>query len=590
MESEKFKSLNFTQRTNFSFYFTNYQPQIVKIFKNFQTNNGFFVEILIKICNVLVIGIQYYPILLCVEFKKKCAFNYFLCTCYIWALFGYYLVTISFCQDYHNYHVFDNLKNLIRDLAGDRKNFSFEQNITIDENTYLNRALYENFLFFFVILLISLILTLNTLILTLKKFSILSPYLKNWTFLNQICENEFENELNYTKNLFRLKHNVQVSFLRNLFERYVYKNCKHYRFSKQHLGTIIIICMLFVVKTTIIIKASKNLNEILIQIFEFFILKLSSILSETDFIKNKQQKFIENLYKANETLFNFMFNIIYTSALLTFVLCLTQVLLGLKSYQEKILNAYKGLYIAIPSPNEISNVKIISSSLHFCSYSIGYAIWGYVSSFLIISIFYTVFRLIISDSRIQIISASLLLPLITILIFKRMLIWYTTVFFLAGKNGLKNKKFYLLLNHFNFFFDCFLMSFVCFMRIIWSCLAAILFMTRLDYSMYCRNLERKDSGYMSYVSFIHMEVSLTHPVKLAFCELLNRQSHDNRVDIRKLRIRNKWHVLYTLIKNPSLRKSRKSQMVLYKAKAESFINFIKRKLRKSRISFGQIKN
>lgn len=191
--------------------------------------------------------------------------------------------------------------------------------------------------------------------------------------------------------------------------------------------------------------------------------------------------------------------------------------------------------------------------------------------------------------------AKIVLPILTIYLFKRILIWFLCRYFLTGNSKsqktftLKNRKFYFILNHFNFFFDCFLGSFVCFMRMAKSSLAALFFMPRLDYSIFGRFLESKDMGFISYVTFIHMEVNQTHPVKLAFCELLRKSQKENSCcENEKFRktCRNKWLVAYTLIKNPYLKKERKRYLYLnsFIPRVETFQQFLERHVRNNLFS------
>ena len=117
-----------------------------------------------------------------------------------------------------------------------------------------------------------------------------------------------------------------------------------------------------------------------------------------------------------------------------------------------------------------------------------------------------------------------------------------------------------------------------------SSLAALFFMPRLDYSIFGRFLESKDMGFISYVSFIHMEVNQTHPVKLAFCDLL-RQSQDELFCVKEKHsktMRNKWFVMYTLIKNPNLKRFRKGYLFKQSLipKVETLEHFIKRQKNK----------
>ncbi|CAF1675866.1 unnamed protein product [Rotaria magnacalcarata] len=80
-------------------------------------------------------------------------------------------------------------------------------------------------------------------------------------------------------------------------------------------------------------------------------------------------------------------------------------------------------------------------------------------------------------------------------------------------------------HYFGFFiaymaFDCFLGVASCIIRLINATLFNLLFIGRLDYSLLGRPLEKFDSGFTTYVSYLHVEVAHTHPVMLAFCNLL----------------------------------------------------------------------
>ena len=216
-------------------------------------------------------------------------------------------------------------------------------------------------------------------------------------------------------------------------------------------------------------------------------------------------------------------------------------------------------------------------------------------------------------------AAKIVLPILTIFLFKKILVYYLCRWFVVAsdvtttntdtknsknnnnKLSLVNYKLYYLMNHFNFFFDCFLGSFVCFMRMAKSSAAALFFMPRLDYSIFGRRLERTDMGFISYVTFIHMEVEQTHPVKLCFVFMLKEALKANRLrnnnnnnltsssssdgDTRtrpSLWARNRWAVLVTLSNNPQLRRERKKSLYAKFAtlirEAESFEQFLERRV------------
>ena len=216
-------------------------------------------------------------------------------------------------------------------------------------------------------------------------------------------------------------------------------------------------------------------------------------------------------------------------------------------------------------------------------YAIGYLLWGYLISFEVIVVITIVIKFLIKFYFITENLAKVLLPIMTIFLFKRIIIWYLSRFFLTNNSNrrflLRNHKLYFILNHFNFFFDCFLGSFVCFVRMAKSSVAALFFMPRLDYSIFGRHLERTDMGFISYVTFIHMDVNQTHPVKTAFCQYLKLSRKSKWAGNRT--VRNKWFLAYTLYYNPALKKQRKSYLLLKKSiqKVESFDQFWERRVK-----------
>jgi hypothetical protein len=127
-------------------------------------------------------------------------------------------------------------------------------------------------------------------------------------------------------------------------------------------------------------------------------------------------------------------------------------------------------------------------------------LWGYLILFEVSVVIIIIIKFLIKFYFITENLAKIVLPITTIFLFKRIIIWYLSRYFLASKkrgvHNLRNHKLYFILNHFNFFFDCFLGSFVCFMRMSKSSLAALFFMPRLDYSIFGRQLERTDLGFI----------------------------------------------------------------------------------------------
>lgn len=160
--------------------------------------------------------------------------------------------------------------------------------------------------------------------------------------------------------------------------------------------------------------------------------------------------------------------------------------------------------------------------------------------------------------------------------------------------ALKNLRAFFVFSYFNFFFDCFLGIVSCSLRVTKASLAALIFLPRLDYCIFGRALEKLDPGFISYVSFIHMECLHTHPVLVYYCSLVNEKinkreqySKSNKREMRntelyaytrRQRAIFRWWLSYTLIKNRQLVQLRKFQINhLQLVSAESFNEFLERK-------------
>lgn len=160
--------------------------------------------------------------------------------------------------------------------------------------------------------------------------------------------------------------------------------------------------------------------------------------------------------------------------------------------------------------------------------------------------------------------------------------------------ALKNLRVFFVFAYFNFFFDCFLGIVSCGLRVSKASIAALVFLPRLDYCIFGRALEKVDSGFISYVSFIHMECLHTHPVLVYYCSLVNekidsrcqhKQSNKREVQHteihafqRRQRVAFRWCLAYTLIRNVQLVQMRKHHILpLQLPSAESFNEFLGRK-------------
>jgi hypothetical protein len=627
---------------------------------------GILMDLLKQICSVLIIGLRYYPVLLCVELKRKSKFCYFICSMYVLSLLFYYVYMNIFCllsameaiKDAHNLHengksnqFINTIKSRIPlsnvrmiktnktsiNLTNSNQTFnrvqrntrnsnltnnselSLSENLlSINKSTFYDNIMYEKFIFYAVLCLITFYMLTEficLLIQSIKKFKLKQQVKKNTCNcckkklndnnntiannddhindmkikLDQYQNKRVKHEINYAKDLISKKINKPKSLLKYLVEKYFYENRPDFRYSKQFINTQIIAFILLYYITCIIIRKS---NQIVNLSSNFLVLIINFIFRMS--INNNENSFSAFNSKAQldlivESLFRNVNTLIIISCCLTSFIYIVQLLLGIKNYHKIVLDAYRGIYLDIPSPKAFSNAKLASSSLHYSGYAIGYLLWGYLILFEVILVVMIIIRFLVKFYFIAENLAKIFLPILTIFLFKKILIWYLCRFFLIEKSknktfGLRNNKLYFLLNHFNFFFDCFLGSFVCLMRMAKSSLAALFFMPRLDYSIFGRQLEKSDMGFISYVTFIHMEVNQTHPVKCCFVHLLKESLNSNKrftVDKRHNLVRNRWCLAVTLINNPYLKRERKKYLYLQSLipKCESFEQFFNRRVK-----------
>ncbi|XP_062246347.1 receptor for retinol uptake stra6 [Platichthys flesus] len=163
----------------------------------------------------------------------------------------------------------------------------------------------------------------------------------------------------------------------------------------------------------------------------------------------------------------------------------------------------------------------------------------------------------------------------------------------AGTRDLNNRGNLFLLTYLLFPVNVLIGVLLAVWRMIITALFNIVHMGRMDISLLNRNVEAFDPAYRCYAHYLKIEVSQSHPVMKAFCGML-LQSVDQETDAaaqrtrdaeegiqlvqqeKKLckvssakRARRHWHLLYTLVNNPSLVGTRKH---FQRQAAESFVN------------------
>ena len=266
--------------------------------------------------------------------------------------------------------------------------------------------------------------------------------------------------------------------------------------------------------------------------------------------------------------------------------CSIQLFIGICDTKKHLMEIYKGKCTYLPPIKELSNASIASSSFHYGGYLTGYLIWGFLIQYVVIVLLGLVIIILRASIGDKIFLQILLkiVPIICVLIVKQVVntIASRLVFLRRDTKilALDNFRAFNVFLYFNFFFDCFMGLISAIVRIIKSIAIAILMMPRIAYGFFGRLFERKDNGYSAYTGFLYMEAGHTNPIMITFCSLLYYKGLSNHVRKKyfesskdheltrfnpmrnyKKRIVNKWHVLYFLTKNPILLMYRRDNLI-----------------------------
>ncbi|KAM7414625.1 hypothetical protein PAMA_019442 [Pampus argenteus] len=162
----------------------------------------------------------------------------------------------------------------------------------------------------------------------------------------------------------------------------------------------------------------------------------------------------------------------------------------------------------------------------------------------------------------------------------------------AGTQDLNNRGGLFLLTYLLFPVNVLIGVLLAVWRMIITALFNIVHIGRIDISLLNRNVEAFDPAYRCYAHYLKIEVSQSHPVMKAFCgmllqsvgpesnaaqrsrdaeegiQLVQQEKKRHKVSSAK-RARGHWHLLYTLVNNPSLVGTRKH---FQRQTTESFLN------------------
>ena len=341
--------------------------------KKFQSNSagGILLKLLTTICNVLILGFAFYPILLCIEFKSKSLINYALCSGYMWLMLWVNFYLDSFCENKRTSFLkflFTLIKCGLNKIMSASELLETNLNAT---NSYLDdlkpaniNIKLEKYFFYLSLCLLASLLTTNTILLFIDYVAKLFSFGDHSNSIVE-CNREMKftagyikNEIKYTRGLL-IETKSRPSFFRYLFEKYIYKSQPNYRYSKQLLSTCVFSLILIYYLTTNLVNTGNEIAKILKKVVFFMALLVMRIFV------NDEKKLYEYMSKFNEAIESTLLDVFYQSCFLTGFIYAIQALLIVKNYHKHILNAYKNVFVDIPPPKAFSNLKLVSASMHY---------------------------------------------------------------------------------------------------------------------------------------------------------------------------------------------------------------------------------
>ncbi|CAF4805664.1 unnamed protein product, partial [Rotaria socialis] len=215
---------------------------------------------------------------------------------------------------------------------------------------------------------------------------------------------------------------------------------------------------------------------------------------------------------------------IIISTIITAILFALQLFVGMKNYKRHKQQLYRGVSIEIPPANRFKCASIVSDSVHYSGFLVGYMTWGFVICFHLVLFVATGVRLMALHTPDTELILPIIVPLAVMYLLKILFMTSTGKILFIG-NGhktyyLKNIRAYAIFVYFSFFADSFAGIASCITRLLKATVINAIFIARIDYCFTGHPFVNLDTGFSTYASYLHVEKQHTHPVLLVFCDLL----------------------------------------------------------------------
>lgn len=350
----------------------------------------------------------------------------------------------------------------------------------------------------------------------------------NFLYINNFFQNTitFEN-LNIKNSDIRYPSKIvqryEISFIWGIIESKIYKNYHYFRYSKQFVNTYTVAFMV-------------------VYFFCLFGLQLSNVLGQK-FVDSVEKLYILYLRSFSPLLNASEHNLtteINICIIIASIFMSIQLLLSIKNYRKDVLRLHRGEkffrslvlkykdddYKTFIRKRNNTSADITTDSLHFPGFLIAHLVYGYIILLFMLLGIMIVIKMFYYLSKTFQMFLQIFFPIIILFILKSTFLRFLVrwVLLKSDRQRIVNIAPYFLISYFNFFFDCFLGLFACVSRVWKTTLFSIIYLPRLDKSMFDKENEfliRKiDKGHLAYINQVRMEHWYNNNFLNGFCEIL----------------------------------------------------------------------
>ncbi|XP_068737729.1 stimulated by retinoic acid gene 6 protein-like isoform X2 [Montipora capricornis] len=211
----------------------------------------------------------------------------------------------------------------------------------------------------------------------------------------------------------------------------------------------------------------------------------------------------------------------------------------MKCHRDHIIQMYRGENTFCHDVS-VSPRKLVGRSLRFSGYQIAYTLVGYfiliLPLWLVCAILGFLFKYAerlppeILDALTE--AGIAFLPTIGTAIFLWLFQYFLAFFVFCDRDfpnitiTVDNRQLFSIMSYFFFFYNILLGFFSSFLRILKGILLGVLFLPRIDRTCLMRGFQTWDTAFVAYLGFVNVLVAHSHPVMLAFCQLLIDRNKD----------------------------------------------------------------